>query len=120
MRPLLWLFLTFARLLGCKVVGLTLDGRGPYDYVRIATGGPLAKGTDGLIFTWQGCRIGYEPNKADLLDESDDDPTCSWCGEPWFHSRSHITSEKRLPRDRCETCARHLAAIRGVPWEDVR
>lgn len=125
MRLALWLFLTALRLLGVRVIGLTIDGRAAYDRARIATNGELEKATDGLVFRYRGCRIGYEPSKADLIEDAPNGVTCQWCGEPWKHSLERLDSKGRLvpartPLEMCEPCARKVADRRGVPWETIR
>lgn len=125
MKLALWLFLTVLRWLGCRIVGLTIDGRTAYDRARVATGGELEKSTDGLSFKWKGCRVGYEPAPEDFAKEEPDGVLCRWCAEPWHHSLTRIDSKGRKvpdrdPSERCETCARKTAERRGVPWETVR
>lgn len=125
MRPLLWLFLVLSRLFGCRILVLTVDGRSAYDHLRVVTGGELEKATDGLVFKWKGCRIGYEPSKADLITDAPNGVTCQWCGEPWRHSLTRTDSKgrevpARNPTEMCEPCARRTADRRGVPWETIR
>lgn len=115
MRLVLWLLFRFLALYGLRVVGMTIDGRKGYDRMRVSTRGTLEAATDGLSFKWNGCRVGYEPSDEDLKTATDDNEFCAWCGEEWRHSLPN-----RLPRDRCEACARHTAQVRGVPWETVR
>lgn len=125
MRLALWLLLAFARLFGCRILGMTIDGRSAYDHLRVATGGDLEKATDGLTFRWKGCRFGYEPSKDELSSADPDGVNCSWCGEKWHHTITRIDSKGRVildrtPAERCETCARKTAERRGVPWETIR
>lgn len=125
MRPLLWLFLTLSRLFGCRILAMTVDGRGAYDHIRIATGGELDKATDGLVFKWKGCRVGYEQSPEDIVNGWADGINCQWCGKKWEHSLTRIDSKgrevpARNPGERCERCARKVAERRGVPWETVR
>ena len=124
MRPLLWLFLLLSRLFGCRIVGITIDGRAAYDHVRIATGGTLELATGGLVFKWRNCRIGYEPSPDDFIKGEPDGQTCQWCGNEWKHSLTRVDSKGRnvpvrSPANRCESCARLTAERRGVPWETV-
>lgn len=125
MRALLWTLLGLCRLVGLRIVYLTVDGRPAYDRVRKAVNGTLDRSTDGETFRWRGCRFGYEPSPEDFITADPDGSTCSYCGDPWKHSLTRVDSKgrtvpDRTPADRCETCARKVAERRGVPWETVR
>ena len=125
MRFALWLLLALCRVFGLRVVGLTLYGEAAYNRARGAVNGSIEKATDGLSFTWRGCRVGYDPAPEDFTTFSADGVTCQWCGEPWKHSLTRLDPKGRQipardPSERCEPCSRKVAERRGVPWETVR